>query len=122
MTEKTSSPLNNPPQEKSTVIITGGKTPKYPSGDVGGRRDKGVWQGGKERIKPAEAIVKCPHCGREIKVVFAAGRPPEWVRCTWCGELQPADGYRVIAYGSGLPRPLAPHEVQDRAAYLESLR
>lgn len=75
----------------------------------------------KQRVKVAEAIVKCQMCGREQKVVFAVGKPREWHKCIWCGQIQPMDGYRVIAYGLGLPRPLAPHEVQDRAADLARL-
>lgn len=121
MSTKESSPLKNPPSEKSAVINTGNKT-KTRAGVDGRDMSRGGFKGGGEkRVQPAEAILKCPHCGRELKVVFAVGRPPEWVRCTWCGELQPADGYRVIAYGLGLPRVLAPHEVQARAEYLESL-
>jgi len=78
-------------------------------------------QGKKGKVKTAEAIVKCQMCGREQKIVFAFGRPPEWHKCIWCGQLQPTDGYRVIAYGLGLPRPLAPFEVQNRAEDLERL-
>ena len=122
MPEKRGSPLNNPLPRKAITNTTSSIKTLTTGGVDGDGRKRGVWQGGEERVKAAEAILKCPHCGRECKIVFACGRPPNWVKCTWCGELQPADGYRVIAYGLGLPRPLAPHEVQDRAAYLESLR
>ena len=111
MPEKRSFPLNNPLQEKTNITTD--------VDDVNGGRDRGVSKGGKERVKPCEATLKCPHCGRELKVVFAFGRPPEWVRCVWCGELQPADGYRVIAYGLGLPQPLAPHELKAQQRQFE---
>lgn len=75
----------------------------------------------KQRVRIAEAILKCQGCGREQKLVFGFRKTPEWHKCIWCGELQPMDGYRVIAYGLGLPRPLAPHEVQARAADLARL-
>ena len=78
-------------------------------------RGKGSSKGeGKGRTKPAEAILKCQMCGRMQKVVFAYGKPPEWHRCIWCNELQPTDGYRVIAYGLDLPRVLTPHELKMR--------
>jgi hypothetical protein len=121
MPEKRSAPLKNPPQEKSVAVAIAPviKT-KAPMSTATGSEKRGS-QGGRERVHPAEAIIKCQMCGREQKVVFAVGRTPEWHKCIWCGELQPMNGYRVIAYGLGLPRVLAPHEVKARAEYLASL-
>lgn len=121
MPEKSVSPLNNPPSQKSVVADAPGKSYLKPDSDSSDGRGKGVSKGGKERVKHAEAILKCQMCGREQKLTFAASRPPEWHRCTWCGELQPVDGYRVTAYGLELPRVLAPHEVKAREAYLIAL-
>lgn len=72
---------------------------------------KGVVKGERERVRVAETIVKCPHCGRTCNVAFVLGKPPQFVRCVWCGELQPADSYRVIMYGLGLPPMRKPHEM-----------
>lgn len=112
--EKRGSPLINPLREKtSSPSPKVNKFKHHDDGDDKGER-RGVSKGGRERVKPAEAILKCLHCGRCLKIVFAVGRPPEWVRCTWCGELQPADGYHLVAYGRCLPRVLAPHEVKQQ--------
>ncbi len=113
MHEKRVFPLNNPLSEKTTVINSGNKFIK-PDDRVVNGYERGVSKGGKARVTPVEAILHCPHCGRYVKIVFTYGRPPEWVRCIWCGELQPADGYRVTMYGGDLPRVLAPHELRMR--------
>ena len=113
MPEKRDLPLNNPLSEKANNYHYHDKK-VLTTGVVVDGREKGVSKGGRERVQPAEAILKCPHCGRCVKIVFAFGKPPEWVRCVWCGELQPADGYRVTMYGLDLPRVLAPHEVEAR--------
>ena len=113
MPEKRVFPLNNPLSEKAIAINSSKKFNKPGNVDDKGER-RGVSKGGRERVKPAEAILKCPHCGRHLKVVFGFGKPPEWIRCVWCGELQPADGYQVTAYGRNLPRVLAPHELEAR--------
>lgn len=118
--EKRVPPLNNPPTEKSAdadadVTIKINK----PSGNVSDRSEKGVSKGGRERVKPAEALLKCQMCGHLQKLVFRAGKPPEWHRCIWCNELQPTDGYKVVAYGLGLPRVLSPQEVETRRVQRE---
>jgi len=115
---KAVSPLNNPP---SAVVAIVNKINKPGNDSI--RVEKGVTlPRGKRRVQPAEAILKCQMCGRQQKLTFAFGKPPEWHKCIWCGELQPMDGYRVIAYGLGLPRVLAPHEVKAREMELAELR
>lgn len=104
MSEKRSFPLNNPLQEKNNNSNPGVVKVR--------EREKGGSKGGKERARPAEALLKCLMCGRIQKAVFPVGRPPEYHKCIWCNQVQPADGYRVIAYGLGLPQPLAPHELK----------
>lgn len=113
MPEKRTLPLNNPLLEKAVAVapvVEAKSSDSYSS--IG--REKGVSKGGRERVRPAEAILKCLMCGREQKMVFTFGKPPNYHRCIWCGELQPTDGYRVIGYGLGLPQPLAPHELKIR--------
>ena len=107
MSTKRVSPLDNPPSEKP-------ENNNYPVVDIRSGRGMGVSKGGKGRVRPAEALLKCLMCGHSQKVVFAVGKPPEWHKCIWCNQVQPADGYRVTAYGRGLPQPLAPHEVEAR--------
>ena len=122
MTEKRIFPLNYPLQEKPLPSSTPGiKNISKPVVDVDGR-DRGVSKGGKERVKPAEAIFRCEMCGRKQKVVFSVGRPPEWHRCIKCNELQPMDGYHVVMYGRGLPRVLTDNEIKARTAELEGQR
>lgn len=121
MPEKRILPLNNPPQEKSADYASGNQKKISTNGISRREIEKGVSKGGKGRVQHAETIIKCQMCGREQKVVFAFGKPPEWHKCIWCGQLQPMDGYRVIAYGLELPRVLAPHEVKARAEYLAAL-
>lgn len=100
MSEKRSSPLNNPLQEKVAVAAN----LKENKGDsVSKGSERGVSKGGGERVKPAEAILLCQCCRQLQKLVFRVGSPPEWHRCIGCGELQPTDGYKVIAYGLMLP-------------------
>lgn len=113
MTEKSVPPLSNPPSEKAVAVAPGTKDNFNPVGDVD-RRARGVSKGGRERVRPVEALLKCLMCGRLQKVVFGYGKPPEWHRCIWCKELQPLDGYRVAGYGLNLPQPEAPHEVEAR--------
>jgi hypothetical protein len=62
----------------------------------------------------AESILRCPHCGRDVKIVFPYGKPPPWTRCNWCKELQPTDGYHVVMYGLGLPNVLSPDAVEAK--------
>ena len=95
------SPLNNPVSEKANSA--------YKSQN---EREKGDSKGGKGRVQPAEAIVRCQMCGRLQKIVFALVSPPERHKCIWCNQLQPMDGYHVLMYGLRLPRVLAPHEVE----------
>jgi len=118
MSEKSGSPLNNPPPTRNVaddVVVKNINPTTTTAASTGRGGPKG---GEKGRAIAVGAIVKCQMCGREQKLVFRYGTPPEWHKCTWCGELQPADGYRVIAYGLGLPTPLAPHEVKAREAGL----
>ncbi len=115
MPEREVSPLNNPLSEKAVDEA-------IPYNDNDDKRVKRDSKGGKGRVQPAEAIVKCQMCGHYQKIVFGYGKAPEWHRCIWCGELQPADGYRVTMYGLGLPRVLAPHEVAARATELSRQR
>jgi len=113
MPEKRDLPLNNPLSEKAVAVAP--DTKLKTTGDNGGiGREKGVSKGGRERVRPAEAILKCQMCGHHQKMVFTFGKPPNYHRCIWCGELQPTDGYRVTMYGLDLPRVLAPHEVEAR--------
>ena len=118
MAEKRSSPLNNPPPEKLSSSSSKFSKSSYDDDDDKGR-GRGVSKGGKGRVKPAEALLKCLMCGRVQKVVFAYGRPPEWHRCIWCGEMQPTDGYRQVGYGLNIPQPLAPHKLKARQLELE---
>ncbi|OGN97543.1 MAG: hypothetical protein A2Y89_06670 [Chloroflexi bacterium RBG_13_51_18] len=121
MPETNRPPLNNPPNILTQdVDVTGIK--KLSPGDHPVPR--GVT--GKSKKPPGgvtmvEALLKCPRCGRIHKLVFRFGTPPNFERCTWCGELQPTDGYHVVAYGTNLPQPLAPHEVKLRQFELEKL-
>ena len=62
----------------------------------------------------AETILRCPHCGRDVKIVYQLGKPPLWTRCNWCHELQPTDGYHVVMYGLGLPNVLSLEQVTNR--------
>lgn len=112
MSTKRSFPLNNPHQEKA--ISASGNKFNNPEDRRDTGRGKGVSKGGRERVKPAEAIVKCQMCGREQKIVFLVGEPPEYHKCIWCGQIQPMDGYHVVAYGLVLPWVLAPHELEQR--------
>ena len=114
MLEKRTFPLNNPPQEKSINNVNRSyKVNNYVVND-GARNNRGDSKGGKERTSLAEAILRCPHCGHNVKIVFPCGKPPEWTRCARCGELQPTDGYHVIMYGLGLPNVLSSEEIRVR--------
>ena len=113
MPEKRVFPLNNPLSDKANNSNTNKKFNK-PGGVIDRGREKGVSKGGKERVRPAEALLKCLMCGRVQKVVFPVGKPPEYHKCTWCNQVQPTDGYKVIAYGLDLPQPLVPHELEAR--------
>ena len=107
-------PLNNPPSQRDDLITIPNKDNQVNSSYGSNGRGRGVSKGGKERVKPAEAILKCSMCGRMNKVVFPVGRPPQYHKCIWCNQVQPADGFRVIMYGLGLPQVLAPHELELR--------
>lgn len=121
MPEKRVLPLNNPLSEK-TNNTNAGKTHNKPVVvDIKGR-EKGVSKGGRERVRPAEALIKCQMCGRVQKVVFPVGKPPEYHKCIWCNQVQPTDGYRVIMYGLDLPRVLTPHELAARQREIETMK
>lgn len=110
--------LNNPLKERD--ITTTSTVNKDIKSDVV-VRSKGVKEGAETirgRVKPAEAIVRCEMCGRVQKIVFPVGKPPEWHKCTGCNQIQPADGYHVVAYGLGLPRVLTEAEIKARRAEL----
>lgn len=107
-------PLTNPPSEKVVAVADKSNKIKSINDSDSNGRGKGVSKGGRERVSPVEALVKCLMCGRVQKLVFRHGKAPEWHRCIWCRELYPVDGYKVIAYGLDLPQPLAPHEVDAR--------
>ena len=106
-------PLKTPLQTKAVAVA-----PKLNSKDNDSNRGKGgvkgVLQGGQGRVRVAEALVKCQMCGGLQKVVWGLGKLPLYHRCPWCRELQPTDGYRVVAYGLGLPTPLYRHELEAR--------
>ena len=121
MPEKSGFPLRQPPsQKRGGDDVPGNKYIKPPAVYVSESK-KGDSQGGKGRAAIVEALLKCTGCGRVQKITFATGKYPEYHRCSWCNELYPTDGYRVIAYGIGLPQPLAPHEVKARQVELERL-
>jgi len=119
MAEKRSFPPNNPLSREDAATVASSKTKEYgvnvnKGGGLGDhKRERG-------RAKPVEALLKCLMCGRLQKLVFTYGKPPGYHRCIWCGELQPADGYRVIAYGSDLPQPMAPQEMELRRREFEA--
>jgi len=111
-------PLNNPSPRTAVTVV---KTFNTSDDDVSGIKRMGVKEVAKKPsggVKLAEALLKCPRCGRIHKLIFRSGTPPNWERCTWCDELQPTDGFRVIAYGLGLPQPQAKHEIAARADFL----
>jgi len=119
MTQKRSSPLNNPSQEKSPVVAVPG-IKNYKPGTTGTTGSgKGVRQGGKPRVMPVEVLLRCQMCGHVQKLVFGYPRVPEWHRCVWCNELQPVAGYKVVGYGLGIPQPLAPFQVARRVQEAE---
>ncbi len=115
MLQKSVFPLNNPLSEKRPVITNTNKNIIKLGVDGGEGGERKIVKKPSGGVKLAEALLKCPRCGRTHKIVFRLGSPPNWERCTWCGELQPADGYRVVGYGLGLPQPLSSQEVQARA-------
>ena len=122
MSEKRSFPPKPPLQEKlSTTSMSSNKINKPDVVDDMGK-GVGVVKGGRERVKPAEAIVRCEMCRRLQKIVFRVGTPPEWHKCIKCGELQPMDGYHVLAYGLGLPRVLSDDEIAARKLSMEDTR
>ncbi len=114
MTEKSRSPLKNPPSEKNTNTISLGTKPGINTGISSVKGDVGGSPRGVKRVIPVEAIVRCQMCGQWQKIVFAYGRPPQWHKCIKCNEVQPMDGYRVTMYGSLLPTVLSPTEVANR--------
>ena len=122
MSEKRSTPLNNPPQEKRSTTTTNNKKISTLEDSSSKGRDRGVSKGGEERVKPAEAIVRCEMCSRKQKIVFAVGRLPQYHKCIGCGEIQPTDGYHVVAYGLGLPHVLSDNEIKSKIALLEAGR
>lgn len=118
MSEKSVSPLNNPSSEKSATPNIR-KTSSTTFNDIeDGRGERKIVKKPLGGVKMAEALLKCPRCGRIHKLIFRFGMPPNWERCTWCNELQPTDGYKVLAYGLGLPQPKTRCEIEATPYYL----
>ncbi len=115
MLEKRVFPLNNPLSQKSVhhqdkiipVVV---------------KKDEGVRQGGEGKAKmtteemvqeyqkicqrnegvvlPVYMLLRCRQCGKEQQITFACWKPSKWHRCVGCRELQPTQGFAVIAHAN----------------------
>jgi len=115
MLEKRVFPLNNPLSPKR--VTTGDEI--YSSVVKG---DGGVRQGGEGETKmtteemvqeyqemcqrnegvvlPVYMLLRCRQCNKEQLITFAQWKPSKWHRCVGCRELQPTQGFAVIAYAN----------------------
>ncbi len=93
MSEKRVHPLNNPLSQKSAdkaasiaIIMAKGV--------------EGVRQGGEGGIRVIYMLLRCRQCGKEQQIVFQYGKVPKWHRCVGCGDLQPTQGFAMIAHAN----------------------
>lgn len=93
MSEKRVLPLNNPISQKSATKAADIST-------VAAKRVEGVRQGGEGELKVIYMLLRCRGCLKEQQIVFAYWKPPKWHRCIGCGDLQPTQGYAMIAHAN----------------------
>lgn len=86
-------PLNNPVSQRkvdhqdeiSPVVV---------------KRDEGVPQGGEGKMIVIYMLLRCRQCGKEQQITFRYWTPPKWHRCVGCKELQPTQGFALIAHAN----------------------
>ena len=100
MSTKSGFPLKNPPSQKAVRD----ELPRNNNQVLGNisvdRDDRGVRQGGKEGLIVIYMRLRCRQCNEEQCITFAWWKPPKWHRCVGCKELQPTQGYAMIAHSN----------------------
>ena len=54
----------------------------------------------KGEVLPVYMLLRCRQCGQEQQITFAYWKPSKWHRCIGCKELQPTQGFAVIAHAN----------------------
>mgnify|MGYP001570170514 CR=1 FL=1 len=94
MLEKRVSPLNNPLPQKSAARVANIQT------TIATRGVDGVRQGEEGGLIVIYILLRCRQCNKEQQIVFQYWKPPKWHRCVGCGDLQPTQGFAVIAHAN----------------------
>ena len=115
MSEKRVLPLNNPLSQKSvanaanisTAVAEGvGGVSKGGEGEAKMTTEEMVQeyqkmcQRNEGVVLPVYMLLRCRQCGKEQQLVFRHWKPPKWHRCVGCGDLQPTQGFAVIAHAN----------------------
>lgn len=93
MPEKRVLPLNNPVSQKRAAKAANLTT-------ATAKGVEGVRQGGEGEIKVIYMLLRCRQCGKEQQIIFRYWKPPKWHRCVGCGDLQPTQGFAMIAHAN----------------------
>ncbi len=101
---------SNPPSSSSSHV----NISKSMTETTRGYEKRGSQGGKPQGVQPDCYLVSCLKCGTVQNVICAFGKPPVWVRCVGCGELQPAAAYPVIVWSwPPLLTPAKLHKISE---------